>query len=117
MTEQLRPPMEVRFTCEDAQLYMERLIRSCETLQSLDSGNYPLRFYSSGEIAKRIVNKEGKVIREEYAELPIFRPDKGIEKGLRLGVCYAIFSDLSMLKEMGVGQEAKDIVDLYRRAT
>jgi hypothetical protein len=105
---------EIPVTSQDAELYLTRLIKSCELRQSLDSGNYPLTHYSSGEekAAQVRVRPDGikEIVPTEIVQLPIWKPQKGREKGLRYGVLFSIYSDFNMLCEMGLQKEATEIV-------
>lgn len=98
----------------DAQFYIGRLVGLCELRQSIDSGNYPLKHYSSGEekAAQVQVRPDGvkEIVPAQIVELPIYKPEKGREKGLRYGVLFGIYSTWNILHEMGLGREADEIV-------
>jgi hypothetical protein len=97
-----------------AKMYAERLVTSCDLLRSLDTGNFPLTVYSSGETRqKKIFNKETRnwELVEEPVDLPIFKDQKSSMLGLRFALCSAIFSDFMMLSSWGLREEALCVIN------
>jgi hypothetical protein len=96
------------------------LRESCELLRTLDSGDYPLALYSSGETqvkknakGQTLVDKDRQVIMEPVA-LPIFGTTPRDTHCLRFAVTQAIFSDLELLSEWGGREEAQALVNESR---
>lgn len=100
----------IPFSVEDGEFYATRAINLCKLRQDIDGGNFPLTHYSSGEVIKRWVNKEGEVVKEDYAELPIYPQRTGRDKGLRRGVVHAIFGVSNLMNEVGAGDLMHDIL-------
>lgn len=103
-----KPPIDI--TIEDGEFYTQRLIDMTKLRQSIDSGNFPLEMYSSGEVTKRWRNAAGEVTREEYAEMPIMPPLRGRERGLRKGLLNSISGVRDILHEIGLGEVADNIL-------
>lgn len=109
-------------TKEQALYHIRRLRESCELLRSLDSGSYPLRFYSSGETKPR--KQQGfpgeKLKRDEEPEpvsLPVFGTTPRDTHCLRFAVAQAIFSDLQLLSEWGGHDDALALINESRFPT
>lgn len=98
---------EIKITSKDAEFYIDRLTKACELRWSLDSGNYPLTQYSSGERKEKKTSK-GIVETDEFVYLPINR--EGNVKGLRYGVLHTIFETSELLRGIGLGEVADDIL-------
>ena len=114
-------------TKEQVLYHVTRLRNSCNLLRTLDTGDYPLQFYSSGETqvkrnakGQTLVDKDRQVIMEPVA-LPIFGTTPRDIHCLRFGVTQAIFSDLELLSEWGGRDEALALIGesklLYERRT
>ncbi|MDE1868018.1 MAG: hypothetical protein KGI08_09960 [Thaumarchaeota archaeon] len=102
---------------EDAERDFDQLGRMLMLLFTLDTGDYPLSYYSSGEKkTKKIFNrKTGETeVSETLVSLPIWKEPNTIEKGLRFNLTSAIFSRVTELRNMGMGKEADDMVRLKR---
>jgi hypothetical protein len=107
-------------TREQVLYHVTRLRESCELLRTLDSGDYPLALYSSGETqvkknakGQTLVDKDRQVIMEPVA-LPIFGTTPRDTHCLRFAVTQAIFSDLSLLSEWGGHDDALAMIDEAR---
>ena len=106
---------------KDQVLYhVTRLRNSCNLLRSLDSGDFPLSLYSSGETELKrnskgqlLVDKDHHPIEVPVA-LPIFGETPRDIHCLRFAVTQAIFSDLSLLSEWGGREEAQALVNESR---
>jgi hypothetical protein len=105
-----RQPEPMAFTIDDARRSIDRLKTFTEILFDIDSGNYPLRDYSSGE-HKMVRGKDGVLVEtDEYVSMTIWRDPNSRELGLRNNLTHAIFSEFLLLGEMGAGQIADNIV-------
>jgi hypothetical protein len=107
-------------TREQVLYHVTRLRNSCNLLRTLDSGDYPLALYSSGETqvkknakGQTLVDKDRQVIMEPVA-LPIFGTTPRDTHCLRFAVTQAIFSDLELLSEWGGREEAQALVNESR---
>ena len=69
------------------QLYIKRLAESLYVVKYIDSGRYPL---------------------SNYEDIPIHRTVE--MKGLRHGLLFSAYGSYVMLKRLGYGKEAKEIV-------
>lgn len=109
-----RPCPEV--SKRDAELYVNRLVASCDLLRSIDSGNFPISHYSSGEFKiKRRRGADGKVYEEsDPVFLPLYKDPKSSMLGLRFLVCSAIFSDFMQLSEWGAREQALEVINERR---
>ena len=103
----------IRITKEDASFYINRLVKLCELRQETDAGNLGFHGYWATDKAydpEVYTNKEGITkTRLKIAQLPIYPDGKG-GRGLRYGVLHAIYGTRNMLHEMGLGQEADEIL-------
>ncbi len=97
------------------EVYVQRLVGACDLLRTIDTGDYPFKEYSSGEVSrtKRVYTKDGWEEREEYASLPIFPKDK--MKGLRFAVCKTIFETRELFYRWDVGQAADEVINERKR--
>ena len=88
---------------------------SCNLLRVIDTGDYPLKEYSSGEVSgfKRVHTKNGWEEMEVFESLPIF--PEGNKKGLRFAVAKTIFETRELLKQWGVAEEADEVINERRR--
>lgn len=100
---------EIKITPQDAEFYIDRLTRVCELRWEIDSGNYPLTHYSSGERKEKRTPK-GVVETDEFVYLPIYKDPQSPVKGLRFGVLHTIFETAEMLGSMGLRQVADEIL-------
>lgn len=105
---------------EVAESLVNRFTANCDTLRQLDSGDYPLAFYSSGETQIRhnakgqiLVDKDHHPLTEPVA-LPVYGKLPSDTHCLRFAVCQAIYSDLGLFIEMGGGDDALDIINSRR---
>lgn len=100
---------EIRFTPQDAEFYIDRLTKACELRWEIDSGNYPLTVYSSGERKEKHTPK-GVVETDEFVYLPIYKDPHSPVRGLRFGVLHTIFETSEMLGRMGLRDVADEIL-------
>lgn len=110
-------PLPEGVTKDQALYHVGRLQASCKLLRYLDSGDYPLSHYSSGETNPRKVVKTSfageriKEIVEEPVSLPVFGTTPRDIHCLRFAVCSAIFSDLQLLSKWGGHNEAIQMIE------
>lgn len=99
---------------EVAQLYIKRLVDACDLLRTIDTGDYPFKEYSSGEVSgtKRVQTKDGWETQDVYASINIF--PEGNKKGGRYAVARTIFVYGEDLAKMGARREVDDIINLTR---
>ena len=87
------------------QIYAARLVDTCKMLRAIDSRDYPLTEYSSGEHEMKRAKNGGLIETDVYVSLPIYPQNR--MKGLRFGLTHTIFHTREQLIEWGAG----DIVD------
>ena len=109
-------------TREQAIYHIRRLRSSCELLRELDSGNFPLANYSSGETKTRKMQgfpgeKLKKDEEPEPVSLPVFGKNPRDTHNLRFAVCSAIFSDLQLISEWGGRADALAMINDSRFPT
>lgn len=106
----------IKVTPEDAQLYVNRLIKTCELRQSIDAGDLSSsKKWGTDNAIDPTVYADPKTgetkVKKIVTQMPIYPDGKSREKGLRAGVMFCIYSDWSMLHQMGLGEEADMIVE------
>ena len=99
---------------EIVEVYVNRLVDSCNLLRTIDTGDYPFREYSSGEVSgtKRVHTKDGWETQDVYASINIF--PEGNKKGLRFAVSKTIFETREVLKQWGAIEEADEVINKAR---
>jgi hypothetical protein len=112
-------PLPRGVTKDQALYHIRRLRESCELIRSIDSGSYPLRFYSSGEVEhKKMQGFPGEKLKKdeegEPVSLPVFGTTPRDTHCLRFAVTQAIFSDLQLISEWGGHDDAIAMVNESR---
>ena len=91
------------------EVYTRRLVDACELLRVIDSKDYPLQAYSSGEHKQKKLANGGWQETDEFVSLPIYPEKKAL--GLRWAVSYTIFDTRTMLNRWGALEEADKFID------
>lgn len=90
------------------EVYTRRLVDACNLLRVIDTKDYPLKEYSSGEHKQVRAKNGGWVETDEFVSLPIYPKDR--IKGLRFGVSHTIFDTRTMLSRWGALDEADKVI-------
>lgn len=104
-------------TEEQILYHVQRLRNSCNLLRTLDSGDYPLPFYTSGETELKrdakgqlLVDKDHHPIKVPVA-LPIFGTTPRDTHCLSFAVKSAISADFDLLSEWGGHEDAMEMIN------
>ena len=105
------------YTVEDSERDFDQLGKMLMLLFTLDTGDYPLGYYSAGEkkTVRKFNRKTGETeVLDTLVSLPIWKEPNTVEKGLRFNLTSAIFSRVTELRRMGMGKEADEMVRLKK---